>query len=299
MDGSYFIPVANRLERKVYELDPNQWVDAVRVRDFVLVDPQADLEIDTTSALGSGGFGRVMVATLKRGGGSTGAYEHETVAVKMLFASNKLSEELLKTFYVEAYQMSQLVHPNIVHLYGACIRPPHLCLVQELAELGRCGRAARSACSRATALRAHRRTQPGQAAGAPALRVAVLDGALEHGGGCGACAGIPAQPRAGAWRREGSQLPGLSGAWRRRRRAAAAAGRAAAAAVHAQDGRLRAERDQGCAEHEPQCARRPAVWRVARAQLARAGDVGRRRGGYGRGGRVRPRLHDVPAGEPL
>jgi len=116
--------------------------DSLKVREFVLVDPQADLEIDTTSALGSGGFGRVMKALLKRGGGSTGAYEHEVVAVKMLFASNKLSEELLKTFYVEAYQMSQLVHPNIVHLHGACIRPPHLCLVQELAELSRRARRA-------------------------------------------------------------------------------------------------------------------------------------------------------------
>lgn len=129
------------LERRAYELDPAQWVDqdALRVRDFVLVDPQNDLVIDTQSALGSGGFGRVMSSVLKRGGGSTGAYEHETVAVKMLFASNKLNEELLKSFYVEAYQMSQLVHPNIVHLHGACIRPPHLCLVQELAKLGRCG----------------------------------------------------------------------------------------------------------------------------------------------------------------
>ena len=128
----------SEVERKAYELDPTRWVDAPRVREFVHIDPQADLEIDTQSALGSGGFGRCMKALLKRGGGSTGAYEHVNVAVKMLFASTKVTEDLLKTFYVEAYQMSQLVHPNVVLLHGACCRPPHLVLVQELAELGRC-----------------------------------------------------------------------------------------------------------------------------------------------------------------
>jgi hypothetical protein len=106
--------------------------------EFVLIDPQADLEIDTSTILGAGGFGRTMTALFKRGGGSTGAYEHETVAVKMMFASSKLPDELLNSFHAEAYTMSQLRHPNVVHLFGACIRQPHLCLVQELSELGRC-----------------------------------------------------------------------------------------------------------------------------------------------------------------
>ena len=112
--------------------------DKARAREFVLIDPQADLEIDTSSVLGAGGFGRTMRALFKRGGGSTGAYEHETVAVKMMFCSTKLSEELLRSFHVEAYALAQHEHRNIVHLFGACIRPPHLCLVQELAEMGRC-----------------------------------------------------------------------------------------------------------------------------------------------------------------
>jgi hypothetical protein len=118
-------------ERVLYE-------DTGRSREFVLIDPQADLEIDTATLLGSGGFGRTMTALFKRGGGSTGAYEHETVAVKMMFCSTKLPEEMLRAFHAEAYGMSQLHHRNIVHMFGACIRPPHLCLVQELAELGRC-----------------------------------------------------------------------------------------------------------------------------------------------------------------
>jgi len=174
------------LERRAYELDPAQWVDqdALRVRDFVLVDPQNDLVIDTQSALGSGGFGRVLSALFKRGGGSTGAYEHETVAVKMLFASSKLPDELLKTFHVESYVMSQLVHPNVVTLLGACIRTPHLCLVQELAELGRRGMPQHSHVGlsllalAALLLTPRSRSQPGQAAAAHALRQPLLDAAL-------------------------------------------------------------------------------------------------------------------------
>ena len=111
--------------------------DRVRAREFVLIDPQADLEIDTSAVLGAGGFGRTMRALFKRGGGSTGAYEHETVAVKMMFCSTKVSEELLRSFHKDAYELAQHEHRNIVHLFGACIRPPHLCLVQELAEMGR------------------------------------------------------------------------------------------------------------------------------------------------------------------
>ena len=118
--------------------EAGKYDDRARAREFVLIDPQADLEIDTSSVLGAGGFGRTMRALFKRGGGSTGAYEHETVAVKMMFCSTKLSEKLLKSFHIEAYVLSQHEHRNIVHLFGACVRPPHLCLVQELAEMGRC-----------------------------------------------------------------------------------------------------------------------------------------------------------------
>ena len=158
-------------------------------REWLLVDPQNDLEIDTRTVrggspgsapprapalspravitaagagsprpaplrwparvtgsaltpaqvLGAGGFGRTLKAVFKRGGGSTGAYVHEEVAVKMLFCSTKLPEELLHCFHMDAYFMAQLSHRNVLRLYGACIRQPHLCLVQELAELGRRG----------------------------------------------------------------------------------------------------------------------------------------------------------------
>lgn len=189
------------VERKAYQLDPSRWVDAPRVTQFVLVDPQNDLEIDTQSSLGAGGFGRVLKALFKRGGGSTGAHEHVTVAVKMLFASTKVTDDLLKTFYVEAYQLSQLVHPNVVHLYGSCCRPPHLCLVQELAELGRCAPTGpkRSAFS-------HRPTRARQRTGKATARrsscswswsAGSLGGPLSrwHGSWDAACSVLFSQPR--------------------------------------------------------------------------------------------------------
>lgn len=169
---------------------------ARRPREWLLVDPQNDLEIDSRTVreglrprgaglracgisagppaaagaaarphwparvvvapaaepplaqlLGAGGFGRTLKATFKRGGGSTGAYVHEEVAVKMLFCSTKLPEELLHSFHMDAYFLAQLSHRNVLRLYGACIRQPHLCLVQELAELGRRGPARRNTSS--------------------------------------------------------------------------------------------------------------------------------------------------------
>ena len=153
-------PESDYLVNRAYMQDPTRWRDKPNARPFVIVDPQADLEIDTESALGSGGFGRTMKCVLKRGGGSTGAYEHSTVAVKMLFASNKLSEEMLKSFYVDAYQMSQLVHPNIVPLIAACVRPPHLVLVQELVELGRYAPLARRRAARSAPTHVARAQRP-------------------------------------------------------------------------------------------------------------------------------------------
>ena len=156
-------PDNDYLVQRAYRHDPTRWKDKPTARRFVIVDPQADLEIDTESVLGSGGFGRTMKCVLKRGGGSTGAYEHSTVAVKMLFASNKLSEELLKSFYVDAYQMSQLVHPNIMPLLAACVRPPHLVLVQELVELGRHAPLARRRAARSARTRVARAQRLGAA----------------------------------------------------------------------------------------------------------------------------------------
>ena len=76
-----------------------------------------------------------MRATWKAGP-HRGATIDESVALKMLFVSKSIPEYVLKDFHVEAIAMAQLEHPNITRLLGACIRPPHLSLVQELAPYG-------------------------------------------------------------------------------------------------------------------------------------------------------------------
>lgn len=78
-----------------------------------------------------------MRATWKAGA-HRGADEDDCVAMKMLFVSKTLPEELIKSFEIEALGMASMKHPNLVTLYGASARIPHLCLMQELAPYGRC-----------------------------------------------------------------------------------------------------------------------------------------------------------------
>lgn len=111
---------------------------------------QADLDIETDAVLGLGGFGRVMRATWKACA-HRGAAEDDSIALKMLFVAKTLPEELLKSFEVEALAMAAMRHRNIIQLYGACVRPPHLCLMQELAPYGRRAPLPTSAPARAPA----------------------------------------------------------------------------------------------------------------------------------------------------
>lgn len=46
------------------------------------------------------------------------------------------TESERKAFAVEVRQLSRVSHPNIVKLYGACTKIPHVCLVMEYAEGG-------------------------------------------------------------------------------------------------------------------------------------------------------------------
>ena len=77
-------------------------------------------EIETEQVVGKGSFGVVW----------KGKWRGRYVAVKYIN-----SEGEKKAFTVEVRQLSRVMHPNIVKLYGACTRNP-VCLVMEYAEGG-------------------------------------------------------------------------------------------------------------------------------------------------------------------
>ncbi|XP_063916019.1 mitogen-activated protein kinase kinase kinase 7-like isoform X2 [Zophobas morio] len=78
-------------------------------------------EIERLEAVGEGSFGVVY----------KGIWRDAYVAVK-----NIVSENDKEAFIVEVRQLSRVKHENIVKLYGACTKPPNICLVMEYAEGG-------------------------------------------------------------------------------------------------------------------------------------------------------------------
>ncbi|XP_003689810.1 LOW QUALITY PROTEIN: mitogen-activated protein kinase kinase kinase 7 [Apis florea] len=77
-------------------------------------------EIETEQVVGKGSFGVVW----------KGKWKGQYVAIKYIN-----SEGEKKAFTVEVRQLSRVIHPNIVKLYGACTKNP-VCLVMEYAEGG-------------------------------------------------------------------------------------------------------------------------------------------------------------------
>lgn len=60
-----------------------------------------------------------------------GKYGENFVAVKYIeYETSK------NAFTLEVRQLSRVNHPNIIGLYGACTKRPHICLVMEFAEGG-------------------------------------------------------------------------------------------------------------------------------------------------------------------
>jgi len=82
-------------------------------------------EINLQEIIGSGGFGSVHKAVWKG----------ESVAVKIMHGMVEGSQ-MLETFKKEIFLLSRLKHPGIVNFLGASLKPPDVCIVQELAEGG-------------------------------------------------------------------------------------------------------------------------------------------------------------------
>ena len=63
-------------------------------------------------------------------------WNKRTVAVKKLHAMSSVSQSDLKTFVREVSVLSAIRHPKIVQLFGACLKQPHLCIVEEMMDGG-------------------------------------------------------------------------------------------------------------------------------------------------------------------
>ncbi|KAK9820285.1 hypothetical protein WJX72_008607 [[Myrmecia] bisecta] len=80
--------------------------------------------------IGSGAFGSVF----------RGTWRERAVAIKIMqstlhMVQGEPSSEI-DTFRQEVKVLSSLQHPRIICLLGACLVPPHICIVEELAEGG-------------------------------------------------------------------------------------------------------------------------------------------------------------------
>ena len=58
------------------------------------------------------------------------------VAVKVMLASSGDHASELESFRQEVQVLSGLQHERIICLLGACLAPPHICIVEELADAG-------------------------------------------------------------------------------------------------------------------------------------------------------------------
>ena len=80
-------------------------------------------EIEMGERIGGGGVGVIFKGTFK----------NEPVALKTLFDA-RIGEDLKKEYMDELLVMSKVRHSNIVTFLGACMVPPNLCFVMEMAE---------------------------------------------------------------------------------------------------------------------------------------------------------------------
>ncbi|KAK8791996.1 hypothetical protein WA158_005373 [Blastocystis sp. Blastoise] len=81
-------------------------------------------ELEVGDSIGEGAYGRVY----------KGRWRGTPVAIKVL--NCHVGSDIVQDFQLEVGILASLRHPNIVLFLSACVTPPHLCLVSELASRG-------------------------------------------------------------------------------------------------------------------------------------------------------------------
>ena len=76
--------------------------------------------------LGHGAYGAVYA----------GRWNKRIVAVKKLHAASRMTARDLKTFVREVAVLSTVRHPKVVRMFGACLKPNNICIVEEMMDRG-------------------------------------------------------------------------------------------------------------------------------------------------------------------
>lgn len=103
-------------------------VPAAALSGVPLLSPEEfESEVSLLRVLGAGGAGSVH----------EGVWRGRSVAVKVLHPSRQSSLNAVLAFQREVDLMARIgAHPHIVSVLGACLVPPHMSIIQELAERG-------------------------------------------------------------------------------------------------------------------------------------------------------------------
>ncbi|GBG32831.1 Protein kinase, putative [Hondaea fermentalgiana] len=107
--------------------DDEGYIEEGNVNSRKRVDPgrepwETDVKkIKFDKRIGAGNFGEVW----------TGTWMHSKVAIKTVIRGMADNKVFVGKFVEEIRLMSELQHPNIVMFLGACIQPPHICLILE------------------------------------------------------------------------------------------------------------------------------------------------------------------------
>lgn len=155
-----------RLERKLGEGGFGQvfrarWHDdliAVKLVPFMSLVTHHNLSVALVSAAEPG----AAQSTGAAAGSGNALGQPGTAAADLMGVSMQFSAAALRAIKMEIRVLSQLSHKNIVAFKGACLAPPHICILEELAEGGSLHARlySRSSCRRLLGLAASAPGQP-------------------------------------------------------------------------------------------------------------------------------------------